>query len=192
MADEIMVQALRPGMLPDYQHFFDHDAFVDNADWASCYCNFYFADHKVKDWGERTGEENRTAVSERIGAGQMRGYLAYRDGKTVGWCNAAPKLSLPNVRNNKDLKTDDIDRVGAIVCFVVAQPVRRQGIAWRLLDAACEGFKRDGLEWAEAYPRINVNSDAGNYHGPLAMYLNAGFETFREFERFVVVRKKLG
>ncbi len=65
---------------------------------------------------------------------------------------------------------DDLERVGAIVCFVVAQPHRRQGIARRLLDAACEGFRRQGLAVAEAYPRKGSTSDAVNYKGPSQLH----------------------
>ena len=33
--------------------------------------------------------------------------------------------------------------------------------------------------------------DAHNYHGPLAMYLKAGFTPHREIENLVIVRRKL-
>jgi hypothetical protein len=43
----------------------------------------------------------------------------------------------------------------------------------------------------EAYPRKDTSGEAANYHGPLAMYLAAGFEPVKEEEGVVTVRKKL-
>jgi len=43
----------------------------------------------------------------------------------------------------------------------------------------------------EAYPRKDIRDEAVNYHGPLAMYLAAGFEPVKEKEGVVTVRKKL-
>lgn len=86
---------------------------------------------------------------------------------------------------------DDPARIGAIVCFVVAAPYRGQGLARRILDAACEGLHAQGFTVAEAYPAKRETSDARDYHGRLAMYFNAGFALHRESERFAIVRKAL-
>jgi hypothetical protein len=64
-------------------------------------------------------------------------------------------------------------------------------VARRLLDAACAGFRDMGLVVAEAYPRKQASGDAANYHGPLALFLEAGFAPFSESETVVVVRKNL-
>jgi GNAT superfamily N-acetyltransferase len=191
MADPI-IRASSPALVEDYLRFFDHDAFADNPKWASCYCYFYHAPHEQTDWGTRAGAENRAAVRELCCDGRMHGYLAYVAGKPVGWCHAAPRCDIPNLQASEALRVDDVNQVGAIVCFVVAKPYRGQGIARQLLDAACDGFMRQGLVIAEAYPRKGTNADAANYHGPLQMYLAAGFQPFREFEDFLIVRKPLG
>ena len=47
---------------------------------------------------------------------------------------------------------DKYERVGSIVCFVVASSHRNQGVASHLLNAACQKFSQRGLEAAEAYP----------------------------------------
>jgi ribosomal protein S18 acetylase RimI-like enzyme len=83
------------------------------------------------------------------------------------------------------------DRIGAIVCFVVAKPHRGLGVAHHLLEAACEGFRQQGFEIVEAYPRKEAQGEAANYHGPLSMYLAAGFVPVRDAEGVVVVRKTL-
>ncbi len=188
---QITLRELTPDLLPDWLAFFDHDAFADNPDWATCYCHFFHADSTVKPFDDLSGPENRAAACGLIAAARMRGYLAYADGKPVGWCQASPRWLIPNLQLDESLAVDDLDRVGAVVCFTIAEPYRRRGIAGALLEAACDGFRAQGLAVAEAYPRTNATDDAHNYHGPLALYLQAGFTVFRECEGFVIVRKNL-
>jgi ribosomal protein S18 acetylase RimI-like enzyme len=183
------VKPLSPERLEDYLNFFDHDAFTDNPDWASCYCHFYFAQHDQKAWEERDGGENRQAVSQLIQAGKMHGYLAYAGEKVVGWCNAGLRKNIPNIPVS-DGRPDAAD-IGVIACFVVAPSYRGKGVATQLLSAALEDLRARGVKTVEALPRNDTDSNASNYHGPLAMYLNAGFMPFQEMERFTLVRKDL-
>jgi ribosomal protein S18 acetylase RimI-like enzyme len=196
----IEVRPLTPGLLEDWLAFFDHDAFADNPDWSGCYCQHFHADRTERAWALRTDEENRAATVEHINAGRLNGYLAYAGGRPVGWCQAAPRSSIPNVANDPELVGDpgggevpasEDERVGSIVCFVVAEACRRQGVAAALLDAACAGFRAAGLTVAEAYPLITARGDASNYHGPLALYRSAGFELWRELKGRLVVRREL-
>ncbi len=91
----LKVSSLAPELLDHYLSFFDQDAFVDNPDWAGCYCQFYLIDHRNVDWDSLPAAQNRQSAIERIAAGKMQGYLAYSDGKAVGWCRAAPRESFP-------------------------------------------------------------------------------------------------
>jgi GNAT superfamily N-acetyltransferase len=77
---------------------------------------------------------------------------------------------------------------------VIAPPYRRHGLARRLLDAACTGLRERGCTIAEAYPSrdLQSGSDADAYHGPLSMYLAAGFRPVRDTDRCTVVQKQLG
>ena len=103
----------------------------------------------------------------------MEGYLAYRDGKPVGWCNAAPRVMMDAFADEPD---PDASRMGQITCFVIAKPHRRSGVATKLLHAACAGLKAQGLQIAEAMPMGEASTDAQNHFGPLSMYLSAGFQ----------------
>ena len=187
------IRPLSPDLLDDYLSFFDHDAFCDNPDWQSCYCAFFhfYSRAREQEWEERTGEENRAMVCDLIRAGRMRGYLAFVGAKAVGWCHAAPRVDLPSLRDRFDLPDDQAGGIGSIAYFVVAKAHRRQGICRQLLDAACQGFRAMGLSCAEAYPHTGRESDAENYHGPLAMYVASGFQPFLTREDLVVVRKTL-
>jgi len=48
-----------------------------------------------------------------------------------------------------------------------------------------------GLTIVEAYRREEASTDAGHYHGPLQMYLRAGFAVHRRLAGYLVVRKDL-
>ncbi len=181
----VTIVKLSPSLRQDYLSFFDHDAFADNPRWASCYCFFNHAPHDRERWRDRTAQQNRGAVADLIDGGQMRGYLAYVAGKPVAWCNANRHSRYTSL----DEEIPDREHVGAIMCFVVAQPHRGRGIARRLLDAACEGFREEGIDIVEAYARNDTRDEAANHHGPLAMYLAAGFEPVREKGPIVVLRR---
>lgn len=188
----LSIRELTPDLLGDFLHYFDHDAFADNPAWASCYCYFYLHTHATQDWETRSAAENRQAICQRIVQHQMRGYLAYDDQRPVGWCHAAPRVLLPALQEDDALAAPDIEQIGAIVCFNVSSAYRHQGIARQLLAAACAGLQRQGMMIAEAYPRgATAHTAAANYHGPLAMYLSAGFSVYREFDDWLVVRRDL-
>ena len=185
----LVVKELTPDMVNDFLGFFDKDAFADNPGWSSCYCMEKHV--AAADWSRRTGADNRRDQEARIRSGAARGLLAYVDGRPVGWCNAGPRRSMIGQDHLPDLRTEDPDRVGAIVCFVIASQYRRHGVARQLLDAACDSLARQGFAVAEAYPSKLAETDAQEYRGPLQMYLDAGFETFRDTPRWAVVRKEL-
>jgi GNAT superfamily N-acetyltransferase len=187
---DIEIRSLSPELLDDYLDYFDHTAFTDNPDWAGCYCYFYLVDSQ-QDWETRTAEQNRRSVSDLIAGGRMHGYLAYVDGKVAGWCHAGPKGYFPALIANEELVEDDMAQTGSIVCFNVAPAQRRRGIAAALLEAACQGLSGLGLKAAEAYPSLEPSTDAASYHGPLQMYLRAGFEIHRRFPTYQVVRRAL-
>jgi uncharacterized protein YndB with AHSA1/START domain/GNAT superfamily N-acetyltransferase len=185
------IRPLSPALREDYLGFFDRDAFRDNPAWAECYCLFYQFAGSAAEWSARTAAENRAEVSGLIGGGQTQGYLAYVDGRPVGWCHATELRRLPGLEGRLEFAIVGDEKLGVIVCFVIAAPYRRKGIARALLDAACAGFRERGLAYAEAYPVKGPKSDASAYHGPLSMYLEAGFEPVREEGHYVVVRKAL-
>jgi ribosomal protein S18 acetylase RimI-like enzyme len=185
----VEIRPLEPARLADYLRFFDTRAFTDNPRWAGCYCYFPYNDHAASRWHSRTGEQNRAAMSSCIASGLARGYMAYRDGEVVGWCNAAPWTSYPMLDDESEANAA---AVGVIFCFVVAPEHRGQGIARALLDAACGGLAAQGLAYAQARPRRQAGTAAENHLGPLSMYLAAGFAVMREDdEGNVWVRKRL-
>ncbi len=186
--DEITIRPLSPGLCPALLEFFDRDAFTDNPKWASCYCYFNHAPHGTEDWEARTGERNRADADAAVRAGRMHGWLALVGGRPAGWVNANIKSAYTTL----DPDSAGAGRVGAVVCFVVAPAHRGKGIAGRLLRAACDGFRERGLAAVEAYPLAGASGPAANHHGPLSMYLSAGFQRVGEKDGVITVRKLLG
>jgi len=181
---DLVVKELTPSLRDDFLLFFDKVAFTDNPDWSDCYCSLYHFANKGK-------AESRRQASSLIEEDRMHGFLAYDGGKPVGWCNAAPRGSYPALHWLMSPGPDKAERVGSIVCFVVASSHRNQGVASRLLDAACQKFSREGLGFAEAYPVKKPASAAWDFPGPLSMYLKNGFSTHRDADWYLVVRKRL-
>jgi GNAT superfamily N-acetyltransferase len=185
----VQVHALSAERMSDFFRFFDGEAFQDNPKWGSCYCQCFYEDHSKIEWGKRTAAVNRDFACNRIGSGQMQGYLAYAGTEVVGWCNAAPRKLLHALDPEP---IENADEVGTILCFLVSPRMRGQGIASALLAAACEGFRSHGLLYAEANPRPLAKSAADNHFGPLSMYLASGFDVGRtDSDGSVWVRKKL-
>ncbi|MFX0180999.1 MAG: GNAT family N-acetyltransferase, partial [Candidatus Hodarchaeota archaeon] len=74
---DIIIKALQPDLIDDFLNFFDNIGFVDNPDWAGCYCQFYHVEGSRKKWAERTKEQNRDSSKALITSGKMKGFLAY-------------------------------------------------------------------------------------------------------------------
>jgi len=185
----VEIRKLGPELVQDFLRFFDGEAFADNPKWGFCFCQFLYVDHAKVHWATRTAQENRAAACDRICTSRMEGYIAYRAGVPIGWCNAAPRTMMASFADEPD---PDADRMGQITCFVVAKPHRRSGVATALLQAACAGLKARGLQIAEALPMAEATSDAQNHFGPLGMYLAAGFQVHRTDEDGrVYVRRSL-
>jgi len=184
-----VVRDVTPDLIPEYHRFFDEEAFRDYPVWQDCYCIETMIEDD--DDAERTREDNRRDMTALIGRGGITALLAFVDDRPVGWCNYGETTRLAGVAKRFKLDAADHDRVGSIGCFVIAAPYRGHGVASALLDTAIDRLRAKGLRAVEAYPSRTDSSDQGNYRGPLDMYRRAGFDTYRELERYLIVRKDL-
>jgi len=189
---EVTVLDVTPERVADYQSFFDNDAFRDYPAWQSCYCMETHRTQPDEEWTARTSIENRADMTSMIGRGQVTGLLAYVDGKPVGWCNYGETTHLSGVMMKLKLDASEHDRVGSVACFVIASQYRGHGVATRLLDAAIDRLRDRGLRAVEAYPRKEDGGSAqAHYRGSLTMFERAGFETYRDAGKYLIVRKPL-
>ena len=185
---DITVHQVTPDRIDDWLRFFDHDGFAGNPDWASCYC---LEPHVpgTPEQPERAWRETRAAVAERLRGVTTFGYLAYVEGRAVGWVNASLRSDYGLYRD-VDPDGPEATSVIGVSCFVVAPPFRRHGIASALLDRVIADAPARGAAWIEAYPRNNPEeSDAGHFRGPRSMYDARGFEPIKVRERDAVMRR---
>jgi GNAT superfamily N-acetyltransferase len=195
----LRVERLTPRRRDDFLRFFDHErgpAFADNPEWARCYCHFYEVPAALP-WQTFTAGQNRVAMAARIDSGEMEGYLAYAADDVVGWLNAQPRHKLPHCWARLEIDPPPIDvppaAAAVIVCFIVAAPWRRRGVAKALLDAALASFAERGIRVVDAFPFRSEPSElpADHYHGPAPLFRAAGFETIGGNDRMLVMRKPL-
>jgi GNAT superfamily N-acetyltransferase len=160
-----------PERLDDILAFFDHDAFAGTPEWAACYCMYHHLDHDT--WGDRSWQDNRSDLAQRISSGATTGVVAYAGDRVIGWCNATLRRELPARADG----TDADQTVLVTSCFQIAPPYRGHGVARRLLASAIDLARERGCTAVEGFP--NPDPDATNpeaFPGPAALYRSAGFE----------------
>ena len=190
---EVEVRDVSPELLPAYLDFFDHSAFRDFPEWQSCYCieTHWSPNMSDDESAQRVAEDNRRDMSVWIKQGEVTALLAFEGGKPIGWCDYGETTRLGGLMHRFGLAASDHEGVGSVACFVIASPYRGHGVASMLLDAAVERLRTRGLRAVEAYPKRSDDSQHTNYRGPLAMFLRAGFEPYREAGSHLILRKSL-
>ncbi|MCL1952558.1 MAG: hypothetical protein FWF60_06995, partial [Oscillospiraceae bacterium] len=96
---DITIKPLTPALAADYFDFFENRAFTDDSPYR-CYCQvFQMSKAEYKKAYEKAkadpGPVSREEAARQIEAGILRGYLAYVDGKSIGWCNANDRANYP-------------------------------------------------------------------------------------------------
>ncbi|MFZ5967338.1 MAG: GNAT family N-acetyltransferase [Bacillota bacterium] len=143
--------------------------------WATCFCRFYHTNCSYEQWQNRTGAENRAEAIEQIKAGNMKGYLAFDGDKCIGWCNANNVSQY--IRLQEDIKHIINDqKVGCVICFVIHQEYRKQGVARLLLKQAVEDFRSQCFDAVLAIPVEIKDEPEKLYRGTMNMYRELGFK----------------
>ena len=89
---EIEIKRLVPGLAEDYLRFFDQTPHDDGIDEHKCYCICWTsADHEKEKPDFSAAGKRRAMAGEYVKIGALQGYLAYADGRPIGWCNANEK-----------------------------------------------------------------------------------------------------
>lgn len=191
---EIVIRPLSPELCEDWLEYFDKIAFQDHGDWAFCYCLEGHLDRKTQEqWTDP--KERREKAIEFIRTGKMQGYLAYLEGKVVGWCNVNDRKNYPYLSEMFRETGYDTDeqaelKVKAIYCFLIAPGYRGRGIAGSLLERVCEDATEAGYSWVEAYPFADGSFEY-QYHGTSGMYERCGFEQVADLNFVKVMRKSM-
>ena len=184
---DVAVHPVTADRVDDWLRFFDHDAFADNPEWASCYC---LEPHvPATPEMERPWRDTRAIVAQRLCDGMTSGYLAYVDRRPAGWVNASLRSEY-GLYQIVGANGPEPRSVIGVSCFVVAPPFRRHGVASALLDRVIADAAARGASWIEGYPHNEPEpSDAGHFRGPRSMYEARGFQPVERHERFTVMRR---
>ena len=194
---EIVIKKLSQELNKDYLDFFDNRAFSDGNPNGPCYCTSPNQDEEtikqmVSEF-QANGVKNtiRKYAVEMLNDRKINGYLAFDNGLSVGWCNAADIDSysgfVPDLaRENKCGKTI------SIVCFEIAPGYRGKGLALAFIERVCDDAKANGYIAVEGYAKMSVVRDEYDFTGPIRLYEKAGFTRIMEQNGQVIMRKVLG
>ena len=96
-------------------HFFDTTPHSDHEEPEGCYCVWYCSEAYTDDLGiAKSLEKRKNYARYCVKNGLIQGYLAYYDGKVVGWCNANTKSDCLECfcwqRFMGEVPTDEIER----------------------------------------------------------------------------------
>lgn len=79
-------------------------------------------------------------------------------------------------------------KIKTVVCFVIEKAHRSKGIATAMLQRVIADAKTDGYAVVEAYPSLRAKSEAGNFRGPLSLYLKNGFTIEKRGRRTAAIK----
>jgi GNAT superfamily N-acetyltransferase len=173
------IKKLTAELLPDWLSFFDNTVNADGNEWSGCYCMapHYNLDLQMETAWEYTADgakRNRELAIDFIKKGKLQGYLAYSEGRPVGWCNANDRDAYDSIFFVIPKEASGAHKkVKSIACFHVDPNLRGQGIATKLLEAVCADAAANKYDYVEAYPFIEDANEA--FTGPTQMYENNGF-----------------
>lgn len=193
----IEIRKLTPNLLDDYLNFFETVAHADNPDEDRCYCVCWCSEDHRKSTDFSSPEKRRDLAIQYINRGAIEGYLAYCDGKVVGWCNTNTKSECLNciswIRFMTHIQTTKMTdaKVKSIYCFAIAPSMKRKGIAAKLLERVCKDAIEDGFDFLEAYPNKKFINKFRDFMGPYDLYKKLDFTIYEEKEDVFVVRKYL-
>ena len=196
--DRLEIVRLSPEHIPDYLDFFEHTAHTDYPEWDRCYCLNFSAVDNIREAETifLDPDVRRAYAADYIHKGLLRGWLAYADGKVVGWCNANDRnRCLPSFGSRfiygDAVPQKDEEKVLSIYCFTVAPALRGRGVATALLQRVLEDALKGGWDCVEAYPEKDTADVYNNFPGFPRLYEKLGFQRTGETAKRLVYRNLL-
>ena len=193
---EITIKPLVPELAADYFDFFENRAFTDDSPYR-CYCQVY---QMSKEQYQATyeyskqdpGRVSREIAEQQIADGVLRGYLAYVDGKSIGWCNANDRANYPaepihDVPFHASVELKE----KAVVCFEISPDYRGKGVATALLNHVIADAIAEGYIAVVSFPEVRAERYEWDTQGPVRLYEKAGFSKVSEKNGKLVMRKVL-
>lgn len=200
----IDIKPLTPERSDDYFDFFENRAFTDDSPYR-CYCQMYqMTKAEAEAAYERAaglaepdiGRASRKIAEQQIAGGALQGYLAYEDGKSIGWCNANDMVNYPidscnGERFQMSKEKREKGRIKIAACFEIAPEYRMKGVATALLTRVCEDAEKQGYIAVEGFPCIRAERYEWDDCGPIRLYEKLGFIKIAEMNGYLAMRKSL-
>ncbi len=181
---DLEVHPVTPERWPDLEKLFG----PSGAD-GGCWCMWFRL--RRRDFDRNTGKENRQGLRHLVDSGEPPGLLGYVDGEPVGWVSLAAREGFAHLEHSRKLKRVDDRPVWSIVCFVVAESHRRQGLMSNLLSAALDYARDHGATIVEAYPVEAKGRPPGyaGYTGIASAFRRAGFVEVAQPSNHQLIRR---
>jgi GNAT superfamily N-acetyltransferase len=103
--------------------------------------------------------------------------LAFDGDVAVGWCQLAPRSSLPWLDRTWRLERIDRVPVWSLSCFYVRKGYRKRGVTSALIAAAVKAARRARAPALEAYPLDGDLTPSASSTGYASTFARAGFGT---------------
>lgn len=191
------IKPLTPELVADYFDFFENRAFTDDSPYR-CYCQVYQMSKTqyqamYDDAEKNPGPASRAEAERQIANSILRGYLAFVDGLSIGWCNANNRANYPAepVYDNTPFHAPAENREKAVVCFEIAPEYRGKGVATTLLQKVINDAKVEGYNAVVGFPVMRDERYEWDCAGPIRLFKKAGFFKVSEKDGRMVMRKEL-
>jgi len=193
----LSIKPLAPELVADYFDFFENRAFTDDSPYR-CYCQVYQMSKTqyqaiYDDVAKNPGPASRAEAERQIANGILRGYLAFVDGLSIGWCNANDRANYPAepVYDDTPFHAPAENREKAVVCFEIAPEYRGKGVATALLQKVINDAKVEGYNTVVGFPVISDERYEWDCAGPIRLFEKAGSFKVSEKDGRMVMRKEL-
>jgi len=193
----IVIKPLTPELAADYFDFFENRAFTDDSPYR-CYCQIFQmskAESKAaSDYATTSGLDGgqiaRTIAQQQIESGILKGYLAYVDGVSIGWCNANDRANYPAKQHYAVPFHAPADKQEkAVVCFLISPEYRGRGVASALLQQVINDAKAENYTAVVAFPVKRNERFEWDTQGPIQLYDKTGFVKMEEQDGHMVMKK---
>ena len=193
----IEIKRLTPERADDFFYFFETDAHADNPNEEKCYCVNWVSTNHDDETDFSTPSKRKALAKLYIDECTLQGYLAYENGKVVGWCNTNTKSKCVQCMGWKSYMSDiptnqsQDDKMKSIYCFAIAPHMKRKGVASQLLETISRDAKEEGFIGIEVFPLKTSKDEFMSFMGPIGLYEKHGFKIVGETERDYIMRKML-
>ena len=137
-----------------------------------CWCMPY----RLRSSERPSGAERRACLRKLVDEAIPVGVVAYAGDEPVGWCSIAPRETYVRLERSHVMprKTPLAAPTWTVLCFFIARPHRKHGVARALLEGAVAYARAEGAEVVEGYP-FDTAGVTATHHGHSSLFRAAGF-----------------